>query len=56
MPNPAKSGETGVTPALNESQRRVVNFFLLMAEISAEQENANQTHESDGLPVDDAER
>lgn len=55
MPERSKPGETCSTPSLDESQRRVVAFFLLLDQIPVRDQDAEEAPSSDIVSLNDAD-
>lgn len=49
MPEWSKPGETYLNPSLDENQRRVVRFFMLLDQIPVGEQNAEEASLPDSL-------
>ena len=52
MPERSKPEETRITPSFDENQRRVVAFFMLLSQISARGDDAQETGAPDEVSAD----
>lgn len=52
MPERSKPEETRITPSFDENQRRVVAFFMLLSQMSARGDDAQETRAPDEVSAD----